>query len=466
MVGYADLNADVFEPVPAADLKGSGRQLYRITTTWVSDGGASRIAQPPAYLYVTPQALKLSSNGTGKTVTDGTSPGCPVTPVFPSPGANPFGLAAQSYTRCWSRVNSTTCRRSRGPEHTRRATSSLDRPGAGRGDRPGRRGETGRAEPGAGLGPLPGREPGGSMARPCPVLASSASGMNEYAQTTLQQLAAPSAMPDMDDAWKSAQASAPGQTVATVRTTAQQAYSGVLNGPPETYENGVSGTLATGYWSLGPVDYQRGSAGALTPRPVVNPPSVWYTGSLVPIAMDDEGSQYRTVTSHVKTTQQTFGDLIKVGGVFDPDKIKSFSALSQVPLGDYQPVAVTPADRGQPPGAGRERPAAQPEPGRLVSQPVNLVTTLSALPALENSPDLLRRLHASDPISVIRVRVAGVTGAERAVTGADQRGGPADRASAPAWTWTSWPDPHRRPRPSTCRPVSTASRRWRLRKTG
>ncbi|HEX3750415.1 MAG TPA: hypothetical protein VHW06_07620 [Streptosporangiaceae bacterium] len=105
MGGYAQLNADVFEPVPAADLKGSGRQLYRISTTWISDGGASRIPQPPAYLYVTPQALKLSSNGTGKTVTDGTSPGCPVTPVFPSPGANPFGLAAQSYTRCWSRVN-------------------------------------------------------------------------------------------------------------------------------------------------------------------------------------------------------------------------------------------------------------------------------------------------------------------------------------------------------------------------
>ncbi len=58
MVGYADLNADVSEPVPAADLKGSGRQLYRISTTWVSDGGASRTPQPPAYLYVTPQALK------------------------------------------------------------------------------------------------------------------------------------------------------------------------------------------------------------------------------------------------------------------------------------------------------------------------------------------------------------------------------------------------------------------------
>ena len=63
-----------------------------------------------------------------------------------------------------------------------------------------------------------------------PVLASSASGMNEYAQTTLQQLTAPSAMPDMNAAWASAQASAPGRTVATVRTTAQQAYAAVLKG--------------------------------------------------------------------------------------------------------------------------------------------------------------------------------------------------------------------------------------------
>ena len=39
---------------------------------------------------------------------------------------------------------------------------------------------------------------------------------------------APSAMPDMNAAWASAQASAPGRTVATVRTTAQQAYSAVL----------------------------------------------------------------------------------------------------------------------------------------------------------------------------------------------------------------------------------------------
>src|SRR3984885_10473607 len=36
MVGYAQLQASVFVPVPASALKGSGRQLYRISTTWVS----------------------------------------------------------------------------------------------------------------------------------------------------------------------------------------------------------------------------------------------------------------------------------------------------------------------------------------------------------------------------------------------------------------------------------------------
>ena len=65
MVGYAQLQAAVFVPVPAAALAGSGRQLYRISTTWVSDNGASRVAQPPGYLYVTP--LRLTRP---RTVTD------------------------------------------------------------------------------------------------------------------------------------------------------------------------------------------------------------------------------------------------------------------------------------------------------------------------------------------------------------------------------------------------------------
>jgi putative ABC transport system permease protein len=403
MAGYAQLNAEVFVPVPAAALAGSGRQLYRISTTWVSDNGVSRITQPPAYLYVTPLPLTRPN---GESVTDGTGPGCP-TAVFPSPGTNPFGTAEQSYALCWSRVNQDDMPPVPGG-HSDTAgyfvtwtipvlIAAIDPAAEAKLD-----GLNKALVSGSYL-----TENEGAKSPTLPVLASSASGMNDYAQTTLQQLAAPSAMPDMNDAWESAQASAPGRTVATVRTTAQQAYDGVLNEPPQTYFGNAAGTLVNGYWSLGPVDYRRGAAGALTPRQVVNPPSVWYTGSLTRVAMDDEDSQYRTVTSHV--TEQTYGTLIRVAGVFDPARIKAFDPLSQVPLGDYQPVAVAPANAGSSRVLHGGDLLPSENLGGLVSQPVNLITTLSALPALENSP-AYTGVPAADPISVIRVKVAGVTG--------------------------------------------------------
>ena len=95
-----------------------------------------------------------------------------------------------------------------------------------------------------------------------PVLASSASGMNEYAQTTVQQLAAPSVMPDMNAGWASAQASAPGRTVATVRTTAQQAYDAVLKGLGPT-----ATASATGRPSLA------------LPSPATGPSARWTTSA-------------------------------------------------------------------------------------------------------------------------------------------------------------------------------------------
>ena len=57
MVGYTLLVPQLSFPLPAADLSRPGRQLYRVTTTWVSEGGASRANPPPSYVYVTPQRL-------------------------------------------------------------------------------------------------------------------------------------------------------------------------------------------------------------------------------------------------------------------------------------------------------------------------------------------------------------------------------------------------------------------------
>jgi hypothetical protein len=252
-----------------------------------------------------------------------------------------------------------------------------------------------------------------------PVLASSDSGMNEYAQTTVQRLQAPPKMPDMNAAWVSAQGSDPGRTVAAERTDAQQAYTRVLEGqgPGQTLSNGqgtFTGIPFNGYWSVGPVDYQRTAAGALVPRQVVNPPSIWYIGGGYAAAMDDEDSQYRTVTSHFRPGAENPAPgpvfpFIKVAGLFDPARITSFDPLSQVPLGDYQPVAATPATAASRQALHGGQLTPDQNLGGLVSQPVNLVTTLAALPALEDT-DFFTGVHTRDPISVIRVKVAGVTG--------------------------------------------------------
>ncbi|HEX6519121.1 MAG TPA: ABC transporter permease [Streptosporangiaceae bacterium] len=417
MVGYALLQAAIWEPVPAAALAGSGRQLYRISTTWVSGNGASRITQPPSYLYLTP--LRLTGGYNGIPPTDGTGPGCmlPGDVVLP-PGTDPFSTAAQSRTGCWSKVN------------------QYDLPG------PGLHTEAGyyvgwtvpvliaAIDPGAeaeldGLdkavvagGYLTENEGGNGVT--LPVLASAASGMNEYAQTTLQLMAAPSAMPDMNAGWADAQASAPGRTVVTVRTTAQQAYDAVLSGsgPTDTLrlpQGAFTGTPVAGYWSVGPVGYQRATAGALIPRQVVNRPSVWYSGSPFPVSMDDEDSQYRTVTRHAKVTVETTQPggsqlaLLKIAGVFDPARIKSFDPLSRVPLGAYQPVVAAPAAAASRRMLHGGDLLPSQNLGGLVSQPVNLITTLPALPQLEDSRSY-SGVPAADPISVIRVRVAGVTG--------------------------------------------------------
>ncbi len=423
MVGYAELNASRFVPVPKGALAGSGRQLYRISTTYVNDNGASRVMQPPQYLYVTPLRLRGSMNVGDTPATDGTGPGCTQNMnTALSPETNPFGTAAQSYASCWSRVNQ---------------YNEPPPPGPGAGGTeagywvewtipvlivaidPDAEAELDGLDKALVSGSYL-KENEGDSGPTFPVLASSDSGMNEYAQTTLQQLTAPSAMPDMNASWASAQASARGRTVATERTTAQQAYNTVLNGlgPTMTVSNRqgtFTGTTFNGYWSVGPVDYQRTTAGALTPRQVVNPASVWYIGTVASVAMDDEDSQYRTVTSHANMSAQnsTAGPqippLIKIAGVFDPARIRSFDPLSQLPLGAYQPVAAAPATAAsrQVLHGGDLLPSQNL--GGLVSQPVNLVTTLPALPVLENT-QLFTGVHAADPISVIRVRVAGVTG--------------------------------------------------------
>ena len=268
---------------------------------------------------------------------------------------------------------------------------------------------------GENAGPALQRGPGGVSSTTFPVLAAARSGVGEYAVTQVQQLARPDRPPRLGPAAMRRDATAAGQPVSTVRVTAAQAYQQLLAEIAGTGHRDFSQGL-DGYWSVGPTRYQRDGAGSLVASTVRNPASVWsfaLPGAHGP-PMDNAATSYRTVREHKMFNLNAAGDVDpapvpRAVGVFDPAKITDFDRLSEVPLGPYQPTAAVPAGPSRSVLRGSD---LQPSLnlGGYVSQPVQLITTLAALPALENSTVFSGDLHAGDPISVIRVRVAGVTG--------------------------------------------------------
>src|SRR5262249_13664852 len=116
MVGYTLLTTPIAFPLPAADYAKPGRQLYRVSTTWVSDAGTSRITQPASYTYITPDRLRFTgSTGAISEVVPGhaRTAVCPLTIVTNE--EDPFGIAAQSHTDCWSKIDGYGLPRAFGP---------------------------------------------------------------------------------------------------------------------------------------------------------------------------------------------------------------------------------------------------------------------------------------------------------------------------------------------------------------
>ena len=294
MVGYALLGSAISFQVPAADYARPGRQLYRYSTTWISDGGTSRIPQPPSYLYVTPSRLSVNNQtldiseailGHKSVIT------CP--PGAQSQQDDPFRVALQSSAYCQSRVNGNPLfAEFHQPSQLDydvpwvvpvliaaidpKAEAELD--GLNHAVISGRyltEGATdGRAVQGVST---------------FPVLASSTIGMNEYARTELQVLAAPQAPPTMTTNWMTREATAPATTLAVRTTTATQAYRRLLSAMSSKSDAQLTGGIGA-YWSVGPVTYRRSSSGALVPLSVRNSWSDWYTNGYTAVSMDNADS--------------------------------------------------------------------------------------------------------------------------------------------------------------------------------
>ncbi|MGH3284816.1 MAG: FtsX-like permease family protein, partial [Streptosporangiaceae bacterium] len=425
MVGYALMDADFPVWLPAADVAGAGRQLYRVNTTWVSANGATKIGEPASYVYVTPDRLHFSfNNGATSETLPGGSTVTPC-PASGSAAANPFSFAARAGSWCWSRVDAdgTPPGTISYPDLAGRAgfgvawqfpmlIAAVDPAAEAKLD-----GLNHALTSGQYLPENYDHEPastGFAKGDAFPVLATADSGIGESAVTQVQELAAPAAPPVLDTTTMSRDSTAAGRTVLSTTMTARQAYQYLLGALAPGLRTRLFNALST-YWAVGPVSYRRGSDGDLVPAAVGNPASVWESDQNFQIPpMDNADRQYRTLREHAITPSLKSVPTLDLTGTFSQAKIQAFDPLSQVPLGPYQPTAAAPANAASQEALGGSDLLPSLNLGGLVTQPVQLITTLAALPTLESSRYSGTARLARAPISVIRVRVAGITGPNQA----------------------------------------------------
>ncbi len=318
MVGYVLLHIFLPEPLPAADYARPGRQLYRYTTTWVSAGGTTRIGQPPAYLYLTPDRLVTDPQGG----TDEVLAGGARTSVCPPSGtaANPFGQAAQSAPWCWSKVDGTAGSFTGGAPRRAFATvnwsfpmliAAVDPAAEARLDGLNRALTSGRylAEN------LP-AVAAGTASRVIPVLAAASSGIGEYAVTTVRRLSPPAAPPSLGSAGLARLGAASGPVAATVTISAQQAYRQLLG--RLRLGGRAGGAYVHQSWTIGPVRYRPAAGGVLTPVQVRNPTSVWQpteeVSQLLEPPMDETDSQYRPLRAYPSAAAAAAASASAAGG--------------------------------------------------------------------------------------------------------------------------------------------------------
>jgi putative ABC transport system permease protein len=410
MVGYTMEYVRFPLNLPAADYAGTGRQLYRISTTWVSGGGSSRIVQPPSYIYYTPD--RLSVNNDTEVETETLPGGTTVALCNQSVGvpSNPFGVAAQSSIYCGSGQDGWPGGEATVGWEFPMLIAAIDPDAEAALDGLNHAIVSGHylaENAGNSKVVVPGEYQGAPVPT-FPVLATTTSGFGEQAVTQVQRLTAPSGPVNMTDAMMTREATAPGQTVFTETDTAQQAYEQALRT--------VSKYQVNAYFTVGPVTYRNGPDDSLSPATVTNPSSVWvvagkYINFMQVPPMDQADNQYRALTRQEEPNANLSGfPVAELAGTFDAADIRAFSPLSQVPLGAYQPVVAAPADAATSKALGGGDLLPNLNLGGYVTQPVQLVTTLSALPALDNTAEFGSGVPARDPISVIRVRVAGITG--------------------------------------------------------
>lgn len=213
--------------------------------------------------------------------------------------------------------------------------------------------------------------------------------------------------------------SAAGTQVGRLSTPIGAIYRQLLEGG-ETVRGLSTNSTATNYWTVSPTRYRQLAKDVLRPLRTTNPPSVFdnplYQAGL-PAPPDDADIQLRKLTGFAASNGFLAGNVyatpgLAIVGRYNPEKLPGFSPLSRVPLETYYPPLLRPANPASTRALRGEPLAPSQNLGGYIEQPPLILTTLKALPAFTNSQYYAGPTPANRnaPISVVRVRVAGVTG--------------------------------------------------------
>jgi putative ABC transport system permease protein len=210
-----------------------------------------------------------------------------------------------------------------------------------------------------------------------------------------------------------------GKVVARRKISAQALYHLALTTGAFPGRGSPRLNLSLSYWTSSPVRYRSFRRGRLLPQVVRNPLSVWGSASggfYTKVSPANADEQFRRLHARVGNPYFTLPPkqiahepIMRFVGRYDPTRLPGFSALSRVPLETYYPPEILPAD----PRSSRllgGRPLLPTENiADYVAQPPLMLTTLQGMRPFLNSQNYAGA-DGRAPISVIRVRVRGVSG--------------------------------------------------------
>lgn len=166
------------------------------------------------------------------------------------------------------------------------------------------------------------------------------------------------------------------------------------------------------YVSAGNPHHQQLASQQIRPRIVPDQSFlVWSDQAETGVPQSNRDVQLRPLTAH-NAVEDSLGagqSEIQVVGEFDPDQLPGFDPLNRVPLETYFPPTVTAGDEQTARMLGGQPLGPSWNVGGYVATPPALLTTLEAARGMVSTRFFTGTSFAA-PISVIRVRVEGVTG--------------------------------------------------------